>query len=140
MKIASKFNPPENTEHQYCLMSDGEIVYLGEFDVNLEDYWDQVSQKAWSLSLDTKDNPILFLSEDDVIEYTERFNDAYNDLNLKRNFDHVGFVTVIDSEEMPALRKLLADNPDIYLLEEMVKTYDKYEQKRKALHDNHQQV
>jgi hypothetical protein len=126
-----------DTEHEYCLMSDGEIVYLGEFDVHLENYWDQVSEKAWSLSLDTNDNPLLFLSEDDVVEYTEKFNDAYNDLNLRRNFDHVGFTAVIDSEEMPELRRLLAENPDIYLLEEMVRTYDKHEEKRKALHDHH---
>ena len=127
-------------EHQYCLMSDGEIVYVGEFDVHLEDYWNQVSEKAWKMSLDSSDQPLLFLSEDDVVEFTERFNDAYNDLNLKRNFDQVGFVTVIDSEEMPELRKLLAENPEIYILRQMVETYDKYEEKRKALHDHHKQV
>ena len=127
-------------EHQYCLMSDGEIVYVGEFDVHLEDYWNQVSEKAWRMSFDSSDEPLLLLSQDDVIEYTERFNDAYNDLNLKRNFDHVGFTGVIDSEEMPELRRLLAENPEIYLLKQMVETYDKYEEKRKALHDHHQQI
>jgi len=129
-----------DTEHQYCLMSDGEIVYVGEFNVHLEDYWNRVSEKAWSMSLDSSDEPILFLSQDDVVDFTERFNDAYNDLNLKRNLNHVGFVTVIEEEDMPELRKLLAENPDTYFLRQMVGTYDKYEEKRKALHDHHEQV
>ena len=127
-------------EHQYCLMSDGEIVYVGEFDVNFEHYWDQVIEKAWAISLDTDNEPALLLSEEDIVEYTERFNDAYNDLNLKRNFDCVGFVTIIESEEMPELRKLLTENPEIYILKQMVETYDEYEEKRKALHDHHKQV
>lgn len=112
--------------------SDGEMVYLGEFDAtNFSECWEEVNDKAAELA-EEYGQDTEFFDVDIFDNWLQTAHDIHHLLNIRNKKQDSGwfcFEVCMEEGDAEEIEKILETYKDFFLLQDLLERYRKWEGK-----------